>query len=71
MLNQSQPQYFSGDSQDSSKGYTSISVREPLRHIRPNTNSNPTGKHHKIFFCHFENFSQHLLFRSLPPKSTK
>ncbi len=29
-----QPQYFSGDSQDSSKGYTSISVREPLRHIR-------------------------------------
>ena len=44
MLNQSQPQYFSGDSQDSSKGYTSISVREPLRHIRPNTNSNPTGK---------------------------
>ena len=37
---QAQPQYFSGDSQDSSKGYTSISVREPLRHIRttmPNT----------------------------------
>jgi hypothetical protein len=33
-LLQSQPQYFSGDSQDSSKGYTSISVREPLRHIR-------------------------------------
>jgi len=32
------PQYFSGDSQDSSKGYTSISVREPLRHIRgPNS----------------------------------
>ena len=35
---QNQPQYFSGDSQDSSKGYTSISVREPLRHIRgPNS----------------------------------
>ena len=31
---QAQQQYFSGDSQDSSKGYTSISVREPLRHIR-------------------------------------
>ena len=39
-LNQSQPQYFSGDSQDSSKGYTSISVREPLRHIRPNPTTN-------------------------------
>lgn len=25
--------HFSGDSQDSSKGYTSISVREPLQHI--------------------------------------
>ena len=39
---QAQPQYFSGDSQDSSKGYTSISVREPLRHIRttmPNNNT--------------------------------
>ncbi|XP_075211180.1 uncharacterized protein LOC142318480 [Lycorma delicatula] len=28
-----QPQHFSGDSQDSSKGYTSISVREPLSNI--------------------------------------
>ena len=27
-------QYFSGDSQDNSKGNKSISVREPLRHIR-------------------------------------
>lgn len=27
-------QHFSGDSQDSSKGYTSISVREPLANIR-------------------------------------
>ena len=27
--------HFSGDSQDSSKGYTSISVREPLCHIQP------------------------------------
>ena len=31
---QQQQQYFSGDSQDSSKGYTSISVREPLSHIQ-------------------------------------
>ncbi|KAL1115706.1 hypothetical protein AAG570_005996 [Ranatra chinensis] len=31
---QHQPQHFSGDSQDSSKGYTSISVREPLSRIR-------------------------------------
>ncbi|XP_055304556.1 heat shock protein DDB_G0288861 isoform X4 [Sitodiplosis mosellana] len=30
---QPQHQYFSGDSQDSSKGYTSISVREPLANI--------------------------------------
>ena len=29
-----QQQFFSGDSQDSSKGYQSISVREPLRHIQ-------------------------------------
>ena len=28
-----QQQHFSGDSQDSSKGYTSITVREPVRHI--------------------------------------
>ena len=28
-----QQAHFSGDSQDSSKGYTSISVREPARHI--------------------------------------
>jgi len=26
--------HFSGDSQDSCKGYTSISVREPLCHIQ-------------------------------------
>ena len=45
---QAQPQYFSGDSQDSSKGYTSISVREPLRHIRttmPNTQNNNTSNY--------------------------
>ena len=30
---QQQQQHFSGDSQDSSKGYTSITVREPVRHI--------------------------------------
>ena len=39
--NQNQPQYFSGDSQDSSKGYTSISVREPLRHIRGHGHPQP------------------------------
>ncbi|XP_055697894.1 uro-adherence factor A isoform X2 [Phlebotomus papatasi] len=33
-----QPQHFSGDSQDSSKGYTSISVREPLANIIAQTN---------------------------------
>uniref|UniRef100_A0A1B6BYN3 Uncharacterized protein n=1 Tax=Clastoptera arizonana TaxID=38151 RepID=A0A1B6BYN3_9HEMI len=33
-----QPQHFSGDSQDSSKGYTSISVREPLASIRGEVN---------------------------------
>ncbi|XP_059609908.1 uncharacterized protein LOC132257141 isoform X2 [Phlebotomus argentipes] len=33
-----QPQHFSGDSQDSSKGYTSISVREPLANILAQTN---------------------------------
>ncbi|XP_070489971.1 serine-rich adhesin for platelets isoform X2 [Chironomus tepperi] len=32
------PQHFSGDSQDSSKGYTSISVREPLANIIAQTN---------------------------------
>lgn len=31
---QQQQQHFSGDSQDSGKGYTSISVREPLEMIR-------------------------------------
>lgn len=31
-------QHFSGDSQDSSKGYTSISVREPLANIIAQTN---------------------------------
>ncbi|XP_052843246.1 serine-rich adhesin for platelets [Drosophila gunungcola] len=34
-------QHFSGDSQDSSKGYTSISVREPLANILA---QQPTGK---------------------------
>ena len=42
-----QQQFFSGDSQDSSKGYTSISVREPLRHIQHtfNTTSNDILSH--------------------------
>ena len=34
-----QQQFFSGDSQDSSKGYQSISVREPLRHIQHTFNN--------------------------------
>ena len=35
---QQQQQHFSGDSQDSSKGYTSIAVREPVKyiHLPPN-----------------------------------
>uniref|UniRef100_A0A2M4CI38 Uncharacterized protein n=1 Tax=Anopheles darlingi TaxID=43151 RepID=A0A2M4CI38_ANODA len=32
-------QHFSGDSQDSSKGYTSISVREPLANLLPQNHS--------------------------------
>ncbi len=35
---QNPQQHFSGDSQDSSKGYTSITVREPARHIQLNRN---------------------------------
>ncbi len=35
--------HFSGDSQDSSKGYTSISVREPLRHIQPSVTARTTA----------------------------
>ena len=37
-------QHFSGDSQDSSKGYTSITVREPVRHIHlpPNRRGDAT-----------------------------
>ncbi|XP_055587961.1 uncharacterized protein LOC129740302 isoform X2 [Uranotaenia lowii] len=33
-------QHFSGDSQDSSKGYTSISVREPLANLLPQSSQN-------------------------------
>ena len=40
----SQQQYFSGDSQDSSKGYTSISVREPLSHIHLNQTANRASR---------------------------
>ncbi|BES92370.1 Hypothetical protein NTJ_05177 [Nesidiocoris tenuis] len=43
---QQQQQHFSGDSVDSSKGYTSISVREPLSRIlanRRNGNTNGDG----------------------------
>ncbi|XP_035902856.1 uncharacterized protein LOC118507840 isoform X1 [Anopheles stephensi] len=35
-------QHFSGDSQDSSKGYTSISVREPLANLLPQNMPNQT-----------------------------
>ena len=45
-----QQQFFSGDSQDSSKGYQSISVREPLRHIQHtfNTANNSSGLLHGL-----------------------
>ncbi|KAL1492012.1 hypothetical protein ABEB36_012518 [Hypothenemus hampei] len=42
------PINFSGDSQDSSKGYTSISVREPLANILAQTNSNLPKQKRKL-----------------------
>uniref|UniRef100_A0A182IY44 Uncharacterized protein n=1 Tax=Anopheles atroparvus TaxID=41427 RepID=A0A182IY44_ANOAO len=42
-------QHFSGDSQDSSKGYTSISVREPLANLLPqNLPNQATAKRRQI-----------------------
>ncbi|XP_053669799.1 uncharacterized protein LOC128720170 [Anopheles nili] len=42
-------QHFSGDSQDSSKGYTSISVREPLANLMPqNLPNQATAKRRQI-----------------------
>ncbi|XP_077297021.1 uncharacterized protein LOC143918824 isoform X2 [Arctopsyche grandis] len=41
-----QPNHFSGDSVDSAKGYTSISVREPLSSIRTNTTTAAISQPH-------------------------
>lgn len=41
-------QHFSGDSQDSSKGYTSISVREPLANLLPQTQNQTTAQRRQI-----------------------
>ncbi|KAJ8724433.1 hypothetical protein PYW08_015907 [Mythimna loreyi] len=38
--------HFSGDSTDSAKGYTSISVREPLSNIRAQSSKPPTQPHY-------------------------
>ncbi|XP_028176697.1 transcription factor mef2A, partial [Ostrinia furnacalis] len=38
--------HFSGDSTDSAKGYTSISVREPLSNIRAQSTKPPTQPHY-------------------------
>ncbi|CAG9787228.1 unnamed protein product [Diatraea saccharalis] len=38
--------HFSGDSTDSAKGYTSISVREPLSNIRAQTTKPPSQPHY-------------------------
>ncbi|XP_058452179.1 uncharacterized protein LOC131430913 isoform X2 [Malaya genurostris] len=42
------PQHFSGDSQDSSKGYTSISVREPLANLLPQTQNQTTAQRRQM-----------------------
>ncbi|XP_021693708.1 uncharacterized protein LOC5576202 isoform X1 [Aedes aegypti] len=41
-------QHFSGDSQDSSKGYTSISVREPLANLLPQSQNQTTAQRRQI-----------------------
>ncbi|XP_055637110.1 uncharacterized protein LOC129775896 isoform X2 [Toxorhynchites rutilus septentrionalis] len=41
-------QHFSGDSQDSSKGYTSISVREPLANLLPQTQNQTTAQRRQM-----------------------
>ncbi|KAL1377606.1 hypothetical protein pipiens_004148 [Culex pipiens pipiens] len=41
-------QHFSGDSQDSSKGYTSISVREPLANLIPQGPNQTTAQRRQI-----------------------
>lgn len=47
IVQQSQ-QHFSGDSQDSSKGYTSISVREPLANLLPQSQNQTTAQRRQI-----------------------
>ncbi|XP_053686062.1 uncharacterized protein LOC128735571 [Sabethes cyaneus] len=41
-------QHFSGDSQDSSKGYTSISVREPLANLLPQSQNQTTAQRRQL-----------------------
>ncbi|CRK88327.1 CLUMA_CG002106, isoform A [Clunio marinus] len=51
-------QHFSGDSQDSSKGYTSISVREPLANIIAQTNQqNAQRRRREIQDSHYATVS--------------
>ncbi|XP_050297071.1 uncharacterized protein LOC126736650 isoform X2 [Anthonomus grandis grandis] len=50
------PINFSGDSQDSSKGYTSISVREPLANIMAETNA-VTNKQKRKLDVHYSTVS--------------
>lgn len=51
-------QHFSGDSQDSSKGYTSISVREPLANIIAQTNQqNAHRKRKELSDSHYATVS--------------
>ncbi|XP_055525386.1 uncharacterized protein LOC129718532 isoform X2 [Wyeomyia smithii] len=41
-------QHFSGDSQDSSKGYTSISVREPLANLLPQSQNQTSAQRRQL-----------------------
>ncbi|CAO1433797.1 unnamed protein product [Diamesa serratosioi] len=51
-------QHFSGDSQDSSKGYTSISVREPLANIIAQTNQqNAQRRRREVHDSHYATVS--------------
>ncbi|XP_057339143.1 uncharacterized protein LOC130676714 isoform X1 [Microplitis mediator] len=54
------PQHFSGDSQDSNKGYTSISVREPLANIIAQTKAahqNRQTSHRPVQDSHYATVS--------------
>ncbi|XP_026472904.1 uncharacterized protein LOC113376978 isoform X2 [Ctenocephalides felis] len=52
-----QANHFSGDSQDSSKGYTSISVREPLVNILVHANQNPSRSNQELIDSHYTTVS--------------